>query len=561
MTRLSIVSTLYRSESQLEQFHRRVVAVAEQMTPDFELVLVDDGSPDESVRVARGLLARDNRVRLVRLSRNYGHFHAIMTGLDHARGELVFLVDSDLEESPEALAVFFERMQQAGPEDPIDVVYGVQMRRKGQLLERSFGALFYSLFNRLSDVKVPRNALVARLMTRRYVNALLRHRERELFMLGVMTQVGFRQEPVLVEKSDTAPTTYTLWKKVSLTLKSMASFSDKPLSAIFLLGLGISFVAVLGMLYLVITYVAFSWHYLVGWTSLSLLVSFFGGMILVSIGTVGFYLGRVFIEVKDRPVIVMQVEESAAANTGGARSLAGRVGAPRAVGSAGAPEDHASIVNRFLRVLERRVEIRGVIHVGAHEGQEVDPYLAHGCGRIVLVEPNPEACRILRERFGSRPEVHVIEAAALDEAGTATLRVHTSRTGSTEPASVLDLKRFKEIVPTLETRRTVEVDADRLDMLLERSGIDCADFQLLNVDVQGAELRVLRGAERTLASVAAVLAEVQVVELYDGAASEREVDEFLKERGFERADVVYHDLYDEHGTFPAWGEVLYVRSH
>ena len=278
MIRLSIVSTLYQSESYLEQFHRRVVAAAEQITPDLEFVLVDDGSPDESVRVARGLIARDNRVRLVRLSRNYGHFHAIMTGLCHARGELIFLIDSDLEESPEALGTFFQRMQQASHDDPIDVVYGVQARRKGRLLERSFGAFFYSLFNRLSGVKVPRNALVARLMTRRYVNALLRHRERELFMLGVMAQVGFRQEPVVVEKSDMAPTTYTLRKKISLALKSMAAFSDKPLTAIFLLGLGISFVAALGMIFLFITSVVASWHYLVGWPSLTLLISFFGGM-------------------------------------------------------------------------------------------------------------------------------------------------------------------------------------------------------------------------------------------------------------------------------------------
>jgi hypothetical protein len=105
------------------------------------------------------------------------------------------------------------------------------------------------------------------------------------------------------------------------------------------------------------------------------------------------------------------------------------------------------------------------------------------------------------------------------------------------------------------------VDAARLDSLLERSGIDRAGFQLLNVDVQGAELHVLRGAERTLASVAAVLVEVHVLELYDGAASEREVDEFLTERGFERADVAYHELYNKHGTFPAWAEALYVRSH
>ena len=308
--RLSVVSTLYRSASHLAELHDRVVAAAERLTADFELVLVDDGSPDDSVQVARSLIARDDRVRLVRLSRNYGHFHAIMTGLAYASGDLVFLIDSDLEEPPEALLAFFERMTQGDGDDPIDVVYGVQTQRKGRLLERSAGAAFYALFNRLSDVKVPRNALVARLMTRRYVDALLRHRERELFLLGVMTHVGFRQEPVAVEKADDAATTYTFWRKVSLTLKSMASFSDKPLSAIFLLGLTISAVAVLGMLYLVVTYVAFGTHYLIGWTSLALLVSFFGGMTLVSVGAVGFYLGRIFVEVKQRPVVVMEVEDA-----------------------------------------------------------------------------------------------------------------------------------------------------------------------------------------------------------------------------------------------------------
>jgi putative glycosyltransferase len=481
-----------------------------------------------------------------------------MTGLTHARGDLIFLIDSDLEEAPEILGEFYARMQQVGDEDPIDVVYGVQTQRKGRLLERSLGAFFYLLFNFVSEIKVPRNALVARLMTRRYVEALLRYRERELFMLGVLTVVGFRQEPVRIEKADSAPTTYHLWKKVSLTLKSMASFSDKPLSAIFLLGSGISFLALLGMLYLLITYFAFSWHYLTGWTSLSLLISFFGGMILVSIGTVGFYLGRIFVEVKDRPVIVMQIEESPAGRSLNKQKPASSSVALPEIPAAGA-DDHAGIITRFLKLLGKRTDVRGVIHVGAHQGQEVDAYLAHGCQRIELIEPNPEACRILRERFGSRPEVHVIEAAALDQPGLTTLHIHTSRTGSTEPASVLPLKRFKEIVTTLKTPQAIEVCADRLDALLDRFDLNGDHFQLLNIDVQGAELRVLRGAERTLASVAAVVVEVHVIDLYDGGASEGELDEFLKQRGFERADVIYHELYDERGTFPAWGEALYVR--
>ena len=182
----------------------------------------------------------------------------------------------------------------------------MQARRKGRLLERSLGALFYLIFNVLSDLKVPRNVLVARLMTRRYVNALLRHRERELFLLGVMTHVGFRQEPVLVEKSATAPKTYTLRKKISLTLKSMAAFSDKPLT-IFLLGLE-------SVLSPPLRHALPRYHLgrlltalLVGWPSLTLLISFWRND-LVSISAVGF-TGRVFVG--SGSLIVMQVEGTA----------------------------------------------------------------------------------------------------------------------------------------------------------------------------------------------------------------------------------------------------------
>jgi FkbM family methyltransferase len=220
-------------------------------------------------------------------------------------------------------------------------------------------------------------------------------------------------------------------------------------------------------------------------------------------------------------------------------------------------DDHAGIVERFL---DRLGTVDGVVHVGAHEGQEVDAYLARGAKRVVLVEPNPDACRVLRERYGARPDVHVIEAAALDDEGRARLQLHTSRGGSTEPASVLALARFKEIVPTLETPAEIEVDAAPLDVLLNREGLDPAAFELLNVDVQGAELHVLRGAEHVLASVRAVLVEVHVVELYSGGATEDQIDSFLVARRFRRVDAEYHELYDESGTFPAWGEALYVRA-
>src|SRR3954467_2021177 len=143
---LSIVTTLYRSALHLEEFHRRVRAPAEKITSDYEIIFVNDGSPDNSLGIALSIYERDDRVRVIDLSRNFGHHKAMMTGLTHARGDLVFLIDSDLEEDPELLASFGEAMSQTGA----DVVYGVQRGRRGGLVERWSGRLFFTIFNWLS---------------------------------------------------------------------------------------------------------------------------------------------------------------------------------------------------------------------------------------------------------------------------------------------------------------------------------------------------------------------------------------------------------------------------
>jgi hypothetical protein len=151
---LSIVTTLYYSSPYLEEFYARTCAAAEQITDDYEIILVNDGSPDDSLDVALSLFERDDRVKVVDLSRNFGHHKAVMTGLAHARGDLVFKIDCDLEEEPELLGEFYAEMIK----DPsVDVVYGVQQRRKGGPFERLSGSLFYRLFNLLSDHPVPSN--------------------------------------------------------------------------------------------------------------------------------------------------------------------------------------------------------------------------------------------------------------------------------------------------------------------------------------------------------------------------------------------------------------------
>ena len=159
--KLSIVTTLYRSAATIEEFYRRSIKAAEQVAGDIELVIVNDGSPDNSLDLALELHKHDPRVIVVDLSRNFGHHKALMTGLAHASGDLVFLIDSDLEERPEDLAALYQRFSQ----NDCDVVFGVLPTRRGGFLKRLPGAVFFSLLDFLSDYPVPRNVFTARLMT------------------------------------------------------------------------------------------------------------------------------------------------------------------------------------------------------------------------------------------------------------------------------------------------------------------------------------------------------------------------------------------------------------
>lgn len=302
--KLSVVATLYHSAAYISEFHQRASAAAKQLVDeDYEIVLVNDGSPDNSLDIAVKLTESDNHVVLVDLSRNFGHHKAMMTGLAHANGERVFLIDSDLEEEPEWLICFAEQMTS----EKCDVVFGVQAQRKGDFIERWSGQWFYRLFKMLTGLALPENIVTARLMTRRYVDALLQHEEREVFMAGLWHITGFVQSSQTVKKHSTSQTTYTFRSKISLLVNSVTSFSNVPLIGIFYIGLSISIIAIL-----YITYLANHWIFLAkplsGWTSVMASIWLLGGMIISFIGVVGIYLSKIFSETKRRPyTIVRQV--------------------------------------------------------------------------------------------------------------------------------------------------------------------------------------------------------------------------------------------------------------
>jgi putative glycosyltransferase len=298
---LSIVTTLYRSAPYVEQFYARVRAAAEEITDDYEIIFVNDGSPDDSLEIALALYARDRRVKVLDLSRNFGHHKAIMTGLAQAGGALVFLIDSDLEEEPELLGRFHREMNATGA----DVVYGVQTARKGGLVERLTGRLFYAVFNAISECPVPADLLTARLMTRRYVAALIQHREREVFLGGLFALTGFAQVPVPATKGHRGQSTYSFGRRLALFVNSITSFSNKPLVLMFYLGLAIVAASGLAGMYLIVNRLLFG-GLLTGWPSLIVSVWFLGGLTIFCLGVIGVYLSKVFVETKPRPYTVIR---------------------------------------------------------------------------------------------------------------------------------------------------------------------------------------------------------------------------------------------------------------
>ena len=299
--RLSVVATLYASAPYVEEFVRRATAAARSLTEDFEIVLVNDGSPDDALDVALRVRSANRHVKIVDLARNFGHHKAMMTGLQHARGDLVFLIDSDLEEDPELLQRFHEEMQRTGA----DVVHGQQRRRKGEWFERLSGALAYKIFNAVTRTRIPESLVTVRLMTRRYVNALVQYQEREMNIAVLWTYAGFRQIAVPIDKKHKGSTTYNFGRKVANFVSSITSFSATPLEFIFYMGFTIAMFAAFYGVYLVGRWVVID-QIPEGWSSLIVSVWFLGGLTLGSLGIIGIYLSKVFSEVKQRPLTTVR---------------------------------------------------------------------------------------------------------------------------------------------------------------------------------------------------------------------------------------------------------------
>jgi putative glycosyltransferase len=300
-TKLSIVTTLYRSAPFINELARRCFAAAGDFD-SIELILVDDGSPDDSLKVACDLAEADLRVRVIELSRNFGHHRAILAGLSKASGDWIFFLDSDLEEPPEVLPEFYRIVRDAN----CDVVYGIHGQTEGSRLRRITSRLFWRSFGSLGGTNTPANICNIRLMSRRYVEALCALPEREVFLGGLFHWIGFKQIAVLVErKLRRESSTYSFWARVRLASRAVIAFSNAPLRAMFWIGMFIAGAAALiAVFYFILKLTGTGLA--AGYSSLIISIWFLSGIIIACLGVLGLYVSYIFDEVKARPRTIIR---------------------------------------------------------------------------------------------------------------------------------------------------------------------------------------------------------------------------------------------------------------
>ncbi|KQP11885.1 glycosyltransferase family 2 protein [Pseudorhodoferax sp. Leaf267] len=311
---LSIVVPCYNEEEVIGETVRRLRAFcASQPALRIELLFVDDGSRDGTLALLRGFAAEDARIRVIAFARNFGHQLAVTAGIEHAVGDAVLLIDADLQDPPEVAAEMIALWRQG-----YDVVYGTRTERPGESAFKLGAARsFYRVLNWLSDVPIPLDTGDFRLMSRQVVDTLNAMPERDRFVRGMVAWVGFRQVALPYKRAQrfAGVSKYPLRKMVRFATDGILSFSTRPLQVSITMGLAAAALALLGIVYALVARL-FTDTWVEGWTALMLAVLFIGGVQLISIGILGEYVGRIYNEVKRRPLYVVRERIGAGSGAG-----------------------------------------------------------------------------------------------------------------------------------------------------------------------------------------------------------------------------------------------------
>jgi dolichol-phosphate mannosyltransferase len=300
---LSVVVPVYNESAVLGAFHERATKTLSELEGlVYEILYVDDGSTDDSYGILAGLARTDSRVRVIKFSRNFGHQIAITAGIDHASGDAVVVIDADLQDPPEVIPSMVEKWREG-----FDVVYGVRSRRKGETAGKLLTAsLFYRILGVFAKIRIPPDVGDFRLMSRRTVEQFRQMKEKDRFVRGLVSWLGFRQTGVTYKRDPrfAGETKYPYRKMIRFALDGIVSFSTVPLRLATWMGYGASFLA---FLYLASVFVQKVMGYTVqGWATIMVALLFLGGVQLICLGIMGEYIGRIFNEIKPRPMYVIE---------------------------------------------------------------------------------------------------------------------------------------------------------------------------------------------------------------------------------------------------------------
>lgn len=301
--KLSVVVPCYNEQEVILACYEALMQALSGKIEDFEIVFVNDGSKDATLEILRGLHEVDWRVKVVDLSRNFGHQIAVSAGLAYADGEAVAIIDADLQDPPELILQMLE-VRDSG----YDVVYGVRRARKGESRFKLLTAKwFYRILNRLSDTQIPLDCGDFRLLDRRAVDALLRMREQHRLLRGMWSWIGFRQYALEYDRAPRAAgqTKYPFRKMLKLAIDGILSFSIVPLRMVSFMGVATAVLSSIGILYALVLRL-FTKVWVPGWTLLFIGMMFLGGMQMLGIGVAGEYIGRIYTEVKQRPLYLIR---------------------------------------------------------------------------------------------------------------------------------------------------------------------------------------------------------------------------------------------------------------
>lgn len=315
---ISLVIPAYNEEDGIEEMYRRILAAASVWGDEFEILIVDDGSRDRTLEICERMAAADPRLKVISLSRNFGHQAAVSAGLMYARGSIVTVMDADLQDPPEELLPFIAKIHEGW-----DVVYAIRTKRKENLLKRLCYLAYYRILRRLAVLDIPLDVGDFCVMRGEVVDAINQLPERNRFVRGLRSWVGFRQTGMAYERQArfAGEPKYNFSKLFRLAMDGIINFSYKPLQFILSIGLVLAGLGLLGAIFVVVQYltnwtiIGFNPRNARGWTSTIFVILFFSAVNLICLGILGEYIGRLFEEVKRRPTWIIKKQINLSANS------------------------------------------------------------------------------------------------------------------------------------------------------------------------------------------------------------------------------------------------------